>query len=194
MRNSSLWELLQQAAVNVVVCTIFLGCSESINQTSPNKTPQLEKKVVFDSGRGTGQYDDMTYFKYESEIVFTPDIDIKVSAIRPQINYCNGTSGFIAHIRDIHPPPLVSEAGLVDGRGNMAPTFSDRQLDSVIVLKANTPYLVAMSVWTTKSAGIYATGSRTEGTTGHGRYTVRYARSNLVDLLDRGAIAFELLD
>ena len=55
-------------------------------------------------------------------------------------------------------------------------------------------YLIVMEVWTTKSVGIYTTGSRTTGTIGSGSYAVNYARSNSVDHADRGSIAFELVN
>lgn len=176
-----------------VLLTIFINCGNPMDSASTQRTAQSEKAIIFDSGLGTGQYDKMTYFEYESEIMLTPEVDITISGIRPQIWYCNGTSGFLAFIRDEHYQPVASEAGLVDGNGEMVPAFSDRHLDREVTLKADSSYLIVMSVWTTKSVGIFTTGSRTEGTVGPGQYDVHYGRSNTVDHLDRGGIAFQLI-
>jgi len=136
----------------------------------------------------------MTYAKYESEIAFTPQVDVMVRGIRPQIWYCNGSSGFLAFIRSEHYEPLAAEAGLVDGTGPLQPTFLARHLDSPVTLKAGTKYLIVMEVWTTKSVGIYTTGNRSSTTIGAANYVVDYARSDTADHLDRGGIAFQLIE
>lgn len=175
-----------------VFLTICVDCGNPVDPASTQRCAQLERATIFDSGLGTGQYDKMTYFEYESEIVLTPQTDMTVSGIRPQIWYCNGTSGFLALILDEHHQPVASEAGLVDGNGEMVPAFSDRRLDREVTLKADSSYLIVISVWTTKSVGIFTTGSRSEGTVGHGNYLVHYARTEYADHLDRGGIAFQL--
>jgi hypothetical protein len=135
----------------------------------------------------------MTYAEYKSEIALTLDSNISITGIRPQIWYCKGTSGFLAFIRDEHGRTLASEAGLVDGKGYLTPDFKDRHLDTAITLKADSTYLIIMTVWTTRSVGIFTTGDRTEGTVGHGAYQVNYGKSNTADHLARGGIAFQLL-
>jgi hypothetical protein len=134
----------------------------------------------------------MTYAKYESEVAFTPQVDLVVGGIRPQIWYCNGSSGFLAFIRGEHYEWLAAEAGLVDGTGPLEPTFSSRHLDSPVTLKAGTKYLIVMEVWTTKSVGIYTTGDRSSAAIGAASYVVDYARSDTADHLDRGGVAFQL--
>lgn len=185
--------LMEYRSIGVAFAIILISCSSPTISIPILPAEQAEQVVAFDSGVGTGQYDKMTYFEYKSEIAFTPDSDISITAIRPQIWYSNGTSGFLAIIRDEHWRPLASEAGLVDGKGYMTPAFSDRHLDNSYTLKADSTYLIIMSVWTTKSVGIYTTGNRTEGTVGNGTYQVRSGKSNTVDHLDRGGIAFQLI-
>ena len=174
----------------VVFLALGIGCDSSLDSDLHQQAGQT---VIFDSGIGTGQYDRMTYLEYKSEIQLTPQIDLKISGIRPRIWYCNGSSGFLAFIRGIHYDVIASEAGLVDGDGDMVPSFSDRHFDSDVTLKAGVTYIVSIFVWTTKSVGIFTTGSRTEGLNAIGTYTVNYSQSGTVDHLDRGGIAFQLL-
>ena len=182
--------------IALIVCGIAsTACDSHAPPSAVKRVDPPAPAIVFDTGRGTGQYDQMTYFKYESELALTPQVDVAVRGIRPQMYYCNGTSGFIAIIRDEHYQPLAVEAGLVDGDGQLTPTFSDRHLDPPLTLTAGKTYRIVMEVWTTKSVGIYTTGNRTAGTVaGVGEYVVSYARSDTADHQDRGAIAFELLE
>jgi len=147
-----------------------------------------ETVTVFDTGQGMGQYDEMTYAEYSSEIALTPSESLTVRAIRPEIWYSNGTSGFLAVIRDEHLGYLGAEAGMVDGSGNMTPLFSDRHLQAPIVLAAGQKYLLQMRVWTTMSVGIFTTGARTTGVVGRGTDAVDSAT-----IVDRGAIACQML-
>src|SRR5262245_48001792 len=174
-----------------VAIWLSAGCDHSSAPVSPNSAPT--QNIVFDSGKGTEPQDQMTYAKYESQVTFSPSVDITVRSIRPTMWYCNGTSGYIAFIRGEHYEFLASEAGLVDGAGEMNPTFVDRRLDSLVTLRAGSKYLIVMEAWTTKSVGIWTTGARTTGSVGAGSYTVDYAHSDTADHLDRGAIAFQLL-
>ena len=176
-----------------VIIATLVGCESPKNSVESDSTTPAERTVVFNSGVGTGQYDRMTYAEYRSDIALTPQTDLTVSAILPQIWYCNGSSGFLAFIRDEHYLLLAAETGLVDGDGEMTPTFSDRRLDEVVTLKADSTYRIVMTVWTTKSVGIHTTGSRTEGTVGQAHYVVNYGKSSTADLLDRGGIGFQLI-
>lgn len=190
MRGAQRWLL------GALITVVLAGCGDSGSNNrltlrrplAPTPRPlRADSLVVFDSGRGTGQYDAMTYLKYASTLVLTPQIDMTVSGIRPQIWYCNGASGFVAFIRGEHYEYLEAEAGLVDGTGYASPKFLDRHLDAPLTLKAGTQYLIEMEVWTTKSVGIYTTGSRTTGVVGSATYSVSAATT------DRGAIAFEMV-
>src|SRR5512146_2328984 len=116
--------------------------------------------IVLQSGRGAGVYDQMTYAEYESSLQLTPRTSLSVTSLIPDIWFCNGTSGYLVHIRDQKYLPIAAEAGLVDGGGDMTPTFPDRLLDSPVVLQAGSSYTIEMKVWTTKSIGIYTTGTR----------------------------------
>jgi hypothetical protein len=180
------WVEISAVASIVISTAIFMGCGDGAGSPTTSS-------VVFDSGRGTGQYDKMTYAEYKSEIFFVPHIDMKISAIRPQIWYCNGSSGFLAFIRNEHYQPLASETGLVDGGGDMTPLFPNRRLEKDITLKADSTYIIVMSVWTTKSVGIYTTGDRCDGVAGAGHYMLKSAKSNTADHPERGGIAFQLL-
>lgn len=177
-----------KAALTALTVVNFVGSCENALDSKPQ-----HETIIFDSGRGTGQYDQMTYATYESRLRITPSSEMTVASIRPQMWFCNGSCGFTAFIMNEHSQPLGSEAGLVDGTGGMVPTFSDRQLDSTLVLRAGTTYEIRMTVWTTRSVGIYTTGQRSTGIVGNADYFATSAKSENTDHLDRGAIAFQLL-
>lgn len=183
------WPALFTCAVLVVVSA---GCDakDTVSPVPVSPTPPV---IIFDSGQGTGQYDSMTYFQYFSEVEFTPQADMNITAIRPQIWYCNGTSGFLAVIRDERYSPMSTQTGWAQGTGEASPKFADRRLDPPVKLSAGKTYVIQMEVWTTASVGIYTTGSRTAGVIGSAEYSVHYAHSDTYDHLVRGAIAFELL-
>jgi hypothetical protein len=182
------------AVINTVVVLALIGCNNPLDSNSTaQRQSKSEQELIFDSGLGAGQYDKMTYMEFQSEITLTPKADMTVSGIRPHIWYCSGTSGFLAFVRDAHYQPVAAEAGLVDGTGDMTPTFSDRHFEKTVTLKAGVSYLIQLKVWTTKSVGIYTTGDRTEGTIGSADYVVQSAASNTADHLDRGGIAFQLV-
>ena len=144
--------------------------------------------IVLQSGRGTGQYDQMTYAEYESSLQLTPRMPLSVTSLIPDVWFGNGTSGYLVHIRDEKYLPIAAEAGLVDGGGDMTPTFPDRQLDSPLVLQAGSSYTIVMKVWTTKSIGIYTTGTRLVDTDTLADYAVQSST-----IPERGAIAFKFL-
>jgi len=185
--------------IGAIILAAFAGCDD--NQSSPKlatpfatppppKIPtNVDSLIVFSSGRGTGQYDTATYAKYSSSILLTPQTDMTVTGIRPQVWYNNGASGFLSFIRGAHYEYLEAEAGLADGTGYDTPKFLDRHLEEPLTLKAGTTYLIEMEVWTTKSIGIYTTGSRTSGVIGSANYSVQSA-----SMPDRGGIAFELVN
>jgi hypothetical protein len=182
-------------AATVALLGIVAGCHSTVNPMHKTGAEgDSERYVVFDSGRGTGQYDSMTYLRYVSEISFTPDGDILAEAIVPQINYCNGACGFVAWIRDANYRPIASEAGMVDGETPIPPLFPDRGLDAPAHLVAGSTYVIHIEVWTTKSVGIYTTGARTDGIVGAAHYAVLSAGNECTSyFLDRGGIAFQLL-
>src|SRR6266480_2080492 len=78
------------------------GCGRSVAPANKPGAAPSTPAVIFDSGQGTGPYDQMTYAKYVSEVVFTPSMTHRVRSIRPRIWYSNGSSGFIAFLRDEH--------------------------------------------------------------------------------------------
>src|SRR5262249_26112370 len=123
------------------------GCGRT---GTPTKlaAPQPESVVAFDSGHGTGPYDEMTYARYSSEIAFTASEDLVIRSIRPEMSYCNGSSGFLVFVRDENYGYLGAEAGIVDGSGPMTPEFADRHLDGPVTLTAGKTYLIMMEVWT----------------------------------------------
>jgi hypothetical protein len=143
--------------------------------------------IMFDSGRGTGSYDKMTYAEFKSTISITPKSALTVTRIEPDVWYCNGTCGYIASIRDKHYQPIASQAGCWDGDGYSF-SLPDRSLDSTIRMEANIQYVVVMKVWTTKSIGIYTTGSRTAGVAGEVMFSTTTST-----VPSRGSIAFRLV-
>lgn len=157
-------------------------------------SPSVTRTVIFDSGHGTGPYDSMTYAKFESLVTFIPEANITVNAFRPDINYCNGSCGYLVFIRDQWFQPLAAQAGMLDAANMPSPTLPDRILDTSVQLSAGVAYFISIEVWTTKSVGIYTTGSRTTGVNGVGTYSVEYAKSDSADQITRGGIAFQLLN
>ncbi|HLC05464.1 MAG TPA: hypothetical protein VJK02_20700 [Anaerolineales bacterium] len=143
--------------------------------------------VVFDTGRGTGPYDQMTYAEFESVTSLVPETGLTVTSIKPDVWYCNGTCGYIAFIQDEHAQNLASQAGSWDGNGDMF-SLPDRSLDSTLQLDVDSTYAVVLKVWTTKSIGIYTTGSRTSGVTGQAMFSTTFSTYE-----DRGSISFRLL-
>jgi hypothetical protein len=171
---------------------VGLGCGRSSSPAAPQNAEPAAHSTLFDTGRGTGPYDKMTYYRYTSEIALTPAADITVGSIRPQIWYVNGTAGFMATVADSNGNLLASEAGMVDGSGDVSPAFDDRRMQPSMKLRAGLTYRIQMDTWTTGSVGIYTTGSRTTGIVGGGAFAVDYARSDLSDHLDRGAVACQI--
>jgi hypothetical protein len=159
-------------------------------------------QILFDSGQGTGPYDKMTYPEYESQVIFTSQDNLTIKSITPQINYCNGSCGYIVMVYDPNGQVLAYQTGLIDAKDQSNPSLAGRYLNTPLQLNAQVAYLISIKVWTTESVGIYTTGDRTKGVLGEGVYEVSYARSNLVfpngmppnDTLDRGGIAFQFAD
>lgn len=159
-------------------------------------------KILFDSGQGTGAYDNMTYPEYESLVTITPQESITIKSINPQINYCSGSCGYIVMVHNQDGQVLAYQTGLIDIKDQSNPLFPERYLNSPLQLIAQTEYLIYIKVWATESVGIYTTGDRTNGVLGDGIYKVIYAHSNLVfpingmppnDNLDRGSVAFQFV-
>jgi len=156
------------------------------------------KAVVFDSGRGSGTEDKQTYAKYQSEILFTPQADMTVSSIKPDMWYCNGTCEYTATIRDEFQGYLASQTGRIYGNDTEDINLPARNLNSVVQMKTDTAYRIVLEASSTKSVGIYTTGDRITGTLGQAQFSVVYARSvidatHTVDHIDRGGISFQLL-
>ena len=158
------------------------------------------RQILFDTGRGVDAADNMTYVEFESLTTFTLQEDITIRSIYPQINYCNGSCGYIVQLIDQHGQVLASQTGWVDAEDQSNPSFSERYLSAQMKLAAQTEYLVFIRVWSTESVGIYTTGDRTSDTTGVSSFTVNYARSDLLfssippmDNIDRGSVAFQFV-
>ena len=152
--------------------------------------------IVFDSGRGSDPLAKMTYVKYQSEILFTPEKNMLVSSIKLDTWYCNGTCGYTATIQDESQVYLASQTGSIDVGNTGDIHLPAHYLDSVVQMKAGTTYRIILEAWTTKSVGIYTTGDRTTGTIGQAHYSVVYARDVVddiftADLIDRGSISFQ---
>jgi hypothetical protein len=184
MRIRSLGYLVLLGLFLTTNCCMLKGLN---NRKSINDNQRRSIVTVFDSGRGTGPNDKMTYAEFESETSITPKSALTVTRIEPDVWYCNGTCGYIAFIRGKHYQYLASQAGSWDGNGYSF-SLPDRSLDSAVQMEANTQYLVVLRVWTTKSIGVYTTGNRTIGVSGE---TV-FSTTNSSDL-SRGSISFRLV-
>jgi hypothetical protein len=183
-----------RAGLVVLVACSLAGCGrDRASKSASRTTDPAASAVVFDTGSGTGQYDQMTYAKYQSEMAITPEVDIPVRSIRPRLWYCNGSCGYLAFIRSENYEFIASQAGMMDGDMAIQTDFAERLLDPPMTLRAGKTYRIVMETWTTKSIGIYTTGARTTGAVGAARYTVLNAHSDTADHLDRGAVAFQLL-
>jgi hypothetical protein len=178
----------------VAMVFVLVGCgSDDRNDENAAKT------VVFDSGRGSGAENKQTYGKYHSEVLVMPLADVSISSIKPDMWYCNGTCGYIATIRDEYYGYLASQAGSIDGNNTEDIHLPVRNFDSVVHMNTGTSYRIILEAWSTQSAGIYTTGTRTTGTLGNADYSAVSAYSiiddanHTVDYIDRGVISFQLL-
>jgi hypothetical protein len=177
----------------VVFALLFSSCAHSHIEPTQQEGA-VSTRLVFDSGRGTGQYDEMTYAKYWSDVTFVPEVNMPVRSLYPQMSYCNGSCGYLSVIKDEYGIPLASQSGLIDTIEDDKPMLPERFLNTSIELSAGVTYRISMEVWTTKSVGIYTTGNRTSGVSGRATYTTHQARSDTANHLDRGAIAFLLVN
>src|SRR4030042_449765 len=97
--------IVQYFIQSFLLVMIFAAC-QSIKQT---------KTILFDSGEGTGSYDNMTYAQYESRVIFTPQENLLARSINPKINYCNGSCGYnVCVFGDQIAEPLACQTGLID--------------------------------------------------------------------------------
>jgi hypothetical protein len=142
----------------------------------------------------------MTYQEFESQTTFTPQENLTIKSIYPQINYCNGSCGYIVQLTDQNGQVLASQTGLIDAKDQGNPTLPERYLNNQAQLIAQTEYSVFIRVWSTESVGIYTTGNRTNGITGMGNFKVNDARFGLLfidtpptDISERGGVSFQFV-
>ena len=179
----------------VTVMLMLVGCGG--DSAKDESGPQT---IVFDSGHGSDPLNKMTYWKYQSEILFTPEANMSVSSIKPAMWYCSGICGYTATIQDESHGYLASQSGSIAGNNTEDVQLPIQYLDSVVQMNTGTTYRIILEAWTTKSVGIYTTGDRTTGISGQAHYSVEYARSivdaenHTVDMIDRGSISFQLLN
>ena len=154
--------------------------------TTPSLLPVGQ--TLFDSGRGEGPYDRMTYLDYESEIFFTPSRDMDVLTIVPDVWFCNGTCHSTFTIYD--------KMGIILARwtttyvGSVASTVTEtfdgtEIIDGSVRLIVNTKYRIGGHVTTNKSIGIYTGGSTNQKSKANGEYLIISASR-----VERGPIAF----
>jgi len=149
--------------------------------------------LVFATGFGSGEYDQMTYLYYRSRMFFEPQADLTGRFLEPMANYCNGECYSLTYIRDAYWRLIAVQFGRrVDDDWRIRGLTAER-INGPVAFREGESYWMDMIVWTTKSIGIFTTGGRREGENGSGRYTVLRAYSNTADHLDRGAIAFWLM-
>jgi hypothetical protein len=144
-----------------------------------NKEPPITQKTLFSTGRGIGNYDKMTYAVYTSEFWFIPKYDMVVTAVEPDIYYCNGECYYTVTLNDGNKEHVTKD---LDG------VFSDE-----ISLKKSIAYKIYQQVSTTKSVGIYTAGSQKAIQLTNGGYDLISAKSQTADHSDRGAISSKII-
>jgi hypothetical protein len=192
MKKITARKYLNLFTLPILIMMISVAC-QSIKSTST---------VIYDSGEGTELNDNMTYVQYESQITFTPQVNLLAKSINPKINYCNGSCGYIVCVlKEQIAGPLACQTGSIDANNQIAPQFPKRYLESQIQFIGGEDYQICIRVWTTKSIGIYTTGSRKTGILGKGNIRVDYARSEVPfmgipsnDNIDRGGISFQIIN
>jgi hypothetical protein len=179
--------------LTLLISTIMLlsGCKNNASA----------QQIAFDTGRGTGSNDNMTYSEFESLTMFTPKETIKIKSINPEINYCNGTCGYIIQITDQNGQVLGYQTGQMDAKDQSNPPLPERFLNNQVELLQQNDYLIFIKVWSTESVGIYTTGNRINGITGSGDFKTEYSRSSLLfssmppnEITDRGSVSFQLVN
>ena len=143
--------------------------------------------VIFDSGRGSGPKDKMTYLHYYSEIMFTPSANMVVDGIDPDDYYCNGECYYEAKIYDEDNKLLAQAYSKTMFSGKL-----DSLLNKAVRFKQDESYRIYQHAWTTKSVGVYTAGVDNPKYADNGKYKINYARSNSADHKDRGPISFKL--
>jgi hypothetical protein len=140
--------------------------------------------TVFDTGQGIGPYDQMTYSHYESYTEIDPDRSFEISAIQPNIYFCNGTCFYVAEIWD-----QGTFLGATSWQGTNA-VNTRAAFKSKIRLSEGKTYGIRQRTWTTKSVGILTTGARTFDIIG--RHAYRHTYASMMSPYDRGSISFKL--
>lgn len=144
---------------------------------------------LYSTGRGTGPYDNMTYYIYESEITFVPAADMQVERIAPDVNYCNGECSFSAEL--ISPDGSTLATVHTDISSANAELIPDQLAGNFSVhLQKNKSYRLKLRVTSTMSVGIYTAGATSPSVNPDGTYTLTYARTDYLDLASRGPIGF----
>jgi len=143
--------------------------------------------IVFDSGRGNGPYDKMTYLNYYAEIMFTPTANMVIDAIDPDDYYCNGECYFNAVIYDNDNKKLAEADSSTTASGYLKGT-----LDKYIKLYKGKQYKIYQHAWTTKSVGIYTAGPDNPKYSDNGKYKINYAKSDTANHIKRGPVGFKL--
>ncbi len=165
------------------------GCSDGkcLNQQPEAPEQPVKHELMFDSGRGKGKSDKMTYLEYKSEIDFIPKHDMKVYQVWPDIYYCNGECYFNARIFNLR------DGWKFDYDDMEGDTYSLKgYFDEPVELEAGQKYRIYTKVWTTKSVGIYTAGEESPNKRNNGMYNVIHAASNTANHDDRGPITFQL--
>ncbi|MBU1974772.1 MAG: hypothetical protein KKG59_00035 [Nanoarchaeota archaeon] len=172
------------------------------NELSPPDMPEEEtteviidqpvsNDVVFDTGRGSGQYDRMTYLEYYSQIEFKPYRDMHVSEVYPYVYYCNGECTYSITINQLKNDYswAISDGSATGYDSNDVFTV---KLSPDVILRAGEVYHISQNVKTTKSVGIYTAGGDDPNIQETGAYTIQAVLSrNSVDHTDRGPHAFK---
>lgn len=160
------------------------GCKDGACVEPKNAKAKSANRLLFDAGRGNGQYDSMTYLEYESQSLFTPKTDLIVRRFIPRITDCYGTCWYRVWLYDLEGNQLASYEENGTEPRTIDAVLTDVQLD------ANRPYRIVQRVWTTQSVGIITTGKARQR--GKGALTTVEAKSDGNDHTDRGSISFQM--
>lgn len=191
MKNNKIVNIVIHVSLLIITIVLLSGC---VNTT-------ITHQILFDAGQGTGTNDNMTYSEFESMATIATQENLTIKSINPQINYCNGSCGYIIQLTDQNGQVLAYQTGLVDSKDQSNPVLPERYLNNQVQLVAQTDYSIFIRVWSTESVGIYTTGNRINSIIGTGNFKCNYASSSLLfptmpptDNADRGCVSFQLLD
>ncbi|UCG61863.1 MAG: hypothetical protein JSV52_00820 [Candidatus Zixiibacteriota bacterium] len=145
-----------------------------------------EYGVFYASPLGTGQYDQMTYLHYWSEVNLKSGVEVKLMSITPKVFLCGGDCYFEIYLMNSDGDTMSRAVSIQEG------TDLEAYFEPNIKLDPDSWYMLNMHIWSTKSVGIYTSGLTPDDRLDD--FEVISARSDTWDdHYVRGSVAFKLL-